>query len=104
MHASDWRTNSAQRAEILAQWQVKATVNPADVASGALVSGTVAMPHALAGCDIRAIPGVVLAAGMFVTASVSAAGTITWSIFNISGGNIDVASSTWTFIITRYAK
>lgn len=79
-----------------------ATVDPASVATGAAGQGstTVTVTGAALGDAVIPFPGVDLTS-VQVTASVTAADTVKIMIQNLSGGAVDLASSTWRFLILR---
>jgi predicted membrane-bound dolichyl-phosphate-mannose-protein mannosyltransferase len=77
---------------------VKATVNPGTVASGAEVAGTVTATGAALGDFVRVAPGVDVV-DVHVNAFVTAADTITWTVDNQTGDHVDLASSTWSFLV-----
>ena len=76
------------------------TVDPASTATGAQTSTTVTVPGASVGCLAFAALGV-SQAGLMVQAYVSAANTVTLTFFNLSGGAIDLASSTVTVVVMQ---
>jgi hypothetical protein len=80
-----------------------ATVDPASVATGAAGQGstTVSIPGVALGDAVLAVfPGVDLTS-VQVTASVTAADTVKIMIQNLSGGAVDLTTSTWRFLIVR---
>jgi hypothetical protein len=82
-----------------------ATVNPSSLidAAGETITPTAAT-GSIAGAALGDIvlvgPGVDLA-GLTVTAWVSAADTVKVRVQNESGGTVDLASSTWNFLVLR---
>ena len=79
-----------------------ATVNPASMADGADSTLSVAVTDVEIGDDVRAVPPYD-GQGMIIGCVVSAANTCDVSFHNASGGVVDLASGTWTFIVTRAA-
>lgn len=80
-----------------------AVVDPASVATGAAGQGstTVSVPGVALGDAVLAFfPGVDLTS-VQVTCSVTAADTVKIMIQNLSGGAIDLLTSTWRFVIAR---
>jgi len=78
-----------------------ATVDPATAAAGAEVVTTVTATGVALGDLVLAFPGVDLTSLGGYFASVSAADTIKVVISNETGDHIDIASSTWRFIVLR---
>ena len=78
------------------------TLDPANVSTGDLEESTVAVPGTKVGdfvmCQPRAVAGVDL---VIQQAYVSAAGTITFQLYNISGGDLNMASATWDYVVVR---
>jgi len=77
-----------------------ATVDPADMAAGAESTISVTVTGAALGDIVLAGPGVDLSTVNW-SAHVSAANTVTVVIDNASADHIDIASSTWTFVVLR---
>lgn len=80
---------------------VTATVDPASLADGAGATATVTCTGVALGDIIEFGPGVSLA-GITVTVYPTA-NTINIRIQNESGGGVNLASSTWNFIVKRPA-
>jgi hypothetical protein len=78
-----------------------ATVDPASVASGAAGQGTttVSVPGAKVGDFVMAFPGVDTSSIDF--SAVAVTDNIKITIQNLSGGAVDLASSTWRFMLFR---
>lgn len=84
-----------------------ATVDPASLADGVgatmnLTAASGSMTGAALGDLVLFGPGVDLQ-GITVTAYVSAANQVTIRVQNESGGTLDLASSTWSFVVLRRA-
>jgi hypothetical protein len=79
-----------------------AVVDPASVATGAAGQGstTVTVTGAVLGDFVIFHPGVDTTS-VQITCSVTAADTLKIMIQNLSGGAIDLASSTWRFTLLR---
>ena len=77
-----------------------ATVDPATVPANTLVATSVTVTGAALGDIVLAGPGVSLATVNW-SAHVSSANTVSVVIDNASADHIDIASSTWTFVILR---
>ena len=84
-------------------WDVTATVNPASTAAGAEDTGTLTVPGvALGDMVLGWAAGVDLTADAAVSVYVSAANTVTIRLSNLHASNaLDLASSTWKFLIGR---
>ncbi len=78
-----------------------ATVNPADMAAGAESSITVTITGVALGDIVLAGPGVAITDGVVWSASVSAANTVKIVFANPTGDHVDLASSTWNFLVLR---
>ena len=78
------------------------TLDPANVSTGNLEESTVAVPGTKLGdfvmCQPRAVAGVDL---VIQQAYVSADGTITFQLYNISGGDLNMAAATWDYVVIR---
>lgn len=75
-------------------------VDPASIAAGAELSGTVTITGAALGDFVRvAIP--VDVTDLIVDVRVTAADTVTWLLMNETASPIDLASSTWNFIVEQ---
>lgn len=68
------------------------SIDPASIATGASLTGTVTVPGALFGDAAEITFGVSLA-GLAASAYVSAADTVTWVLTNITGAAVDLAAS-----------
>ncbi len=81
--------------------QVAATVDPGSLidAAGSTI-GSITATGAALGDIVLCGPGVDLV-GITVTAYVSAANTISVRVQNESGSTVDLASSTWNFMVIR---
>lgn len=79
---------------------VKATLDPASLADGVGETDTVAVPGAKLGDFVLASLGVD-AAGITVTAYVSATDVVSYRIQNESGGVLDLASNTIKVLVLR---
>lgn len=77
---------------------VTATVNPGTVASGAEVAGNVTVAGVALGDFVLVGPGVDVV-DVEVQAHVTADDTVTWSVSNQTGDHVDLASSTWNFLV-----
>ena len=77
---------------------VTATVNPGTVASGAEVAGNVTVTGAALGDFVLVGPGVD-PVDVAIEAKVTAANTVTWVVNNQTGDHVDLASSTWNFLV-----
>lgn len=77
-----------------------ATVNPGDTAAAAEDTITVTVTGAALGDAVVVFPGVSLA-NVTITAQVTAANTITIFTGNLTGDHINLASSTWRFLLLR---
>lgn len=78
-----------------------AAVNPADMAAGAESSITVTISGVALGDIVLAGPGVAITDGVIWSASVSAADTVKIVFSNPTGDHVDLASSTWKFVVLR---
>lgn len=78
-----------------------ATVNPADLAQGADGQVNVTATGVAVGDAVLFFPGVAITSGVTVQATVSAANTITLTFDNESADHVDLASSTWRFVVLR---
>lgn len=77
------------------------TWNPANIADGAMTSTTVTLSGATLG-DIALVSfSVAVPAGAILAASVTAANTVTVTLFNKTGGALDLASGTVKVAILR---
>lgn len=77
---------------------VKSTIDPASVASGAKGTGTVTATNAVLG-DYVLVSAEEDLQGLTLTAYVSAADTVTWDLANNTGGAVDLASTTFHFLV-----
>ena len=75
-----------------------AAVNPASLIDAAGEDIDVTVTGAAVGDFVMFAPGVDMQ-GITMTAHVSAANTVTIRLQNESGGTLDIASSTWNFLI-----
>lgn len=78
-----------------------ATVNPADMAAAAESNILVTIPGVALGDLVIAGPGVAITDGVVWSASVSAANTVKIVFANVTADHVDIASSTWKFIVLR---
>lgn len=79
-----------------------ATVDPADMAAGAETVTSVTVAGAALGDAVIAFPGVdVATAGAVYSVSVTATNTVKIAWSNAGGDHINLASSTWRFLILR---
>lgn len=62
---------------------------------------TITVPGVAVGDVATVCPQAALTAGMVVSYVRCAANTITFSIFNATGGTVDLASGTWNFVVMR---
>ena len=81
----------------------KGTLNVANLADGAGSTETATVPGAALGDFAEASLGV-SAAGITVTAYVSAAGTVSVRVQNESGGAVDLASTTLRIVVYKPAS
>lgn len=81
---------------------LQVAVNPASLTTGTNTTGTVTVSCALGDFIIVAVP--LDLQGMQLTAYVSAANTVTWVLNNVTAGTIDLANSTWTFVVLPIAE
>jgi hypothetical protein len=75
-------------------------VNPASMTTGTDSSTTATVAGAAVGDAVIAIPGVDMGEVSF-NAYVSAANTVEIVFYNSAAGTVDLASSTWKFIVLR---
>lgn len=79
-----------------------ATVDPGDMAAGAETVTTVTVTGAALGDAVICFPGVdTLTAGAVYTAAVTAADTVKIAWTNATADHINLASSTWRFLLLR---
>lgn len=71
------------------------------VVDGAMTSTTIAVNGAAIGDSVQATLGVAVPAGAILAGNVTAAGTVTVTLFNKSGGSIDLASTTLTVVVRK---
>jgi hypothetical protein len=76
------------------------TVDPGDAAAGAEVSATVTITGAALGDFVLVAPGVDVV-DVTVQAYVTAADTVTWVVGNVTGDHVNLASSTWNFLVLK---
>lgn len=77
-----------------------ASVNPPSIATNAVGTATATITGLAVGDAVTAIPPVALELGLVcISAIVTAANTVTLFILNTTGGTIDGASRTWTFVV-----
>ena len=78
------------------------TLDPADLADGATASDTVAVPGVKVGDLVLVQPRADLAVDLTIqSAFVDAAGSLTVFLYNISGGSINLGSTTFDFAVFR---
>jgi hypothetical protein len=73
-------------------------VDPASIAGGAELSGTITVTGASVGDMVMVAPGVDLQT-LLLSASVISANTVEWVLLNETAGAIDLASSTWNVVV-----
>lgn len=78
-----------------------ATWNPTIINNGAQASTTVTVTGAAIGDPAIAGFSSVTAAGWIISASVTSANTVTVTLMNHTGGNVDLASGTVTVIVMK---
>lgn len=78
-----------------------ATVDPADMAAGAETTTSVTVTGVALGDAVIAFPGVAIADALVWNVSVTAANTVKIMFSNATGDHINLASSTWRFLILR---
>lgn len=79
-----------------------AAVDPGDMAAGAETVTSVTVTGAALGDAVICFPGVdVATAGAVYSASVTAANTVKIAWSNATGDHINLASSTWRFLLLR---
>lgn len=79
-----------------------ATVDPGDMAAGAEVTASVTITGVALGDIVLVGPGVdVHTAGAVFSAAVTAANTVKINFVNATGDHINLASSTWNFVVLR---
>ena len=78
-----------------------ATVDPGDTAAGADAQTNVTITGVAVGDAVIFFPGVAITSGVTVQATVSAANTVTLTFDNESGDHVNLASSTWRFLVLR---
>lgn len=87
--------HTAQLAGVTVRTVTQAWNPPATaLAVGSFVSTTVPVPNADIGDPVEAGIDVALAAGVFLTASVTSAGVVTVTLVNNTGAAVDVAAGT----------
>jgi hypothetical protein len=79
------------------------SVNPASMATNTGSTLNVTVPGVALGDIVNAAPGISLAGIVFST-YVSAANTVTVSFQNVTGGTLDIAAATWTFVVERISS
>lgn len=79
------------------------SINPASIGSAAVGETSVTISGAVVGDVVILVPPTAgLTAGLAATqAYVSAADTVKVRIANLSGGSVDEAAGTWTYILIR---
>lgn len=82
-------------------WAVKALMNVGDLADGAGETNTVAVPGVALGDIVLGASFGADAAGMTVTAYVSAANVVSVRVQNESGGAVDLAETTIKMVVAR---
>jgi hypothetical protein len=78
-----------------------ATVDPADMAAGAESNISVTITGVALGDIVLAAPGVLITDGVVWSASVVSANTVKIVFGNLTGDHINMASSTWNFLVLR---
>lgn len=78
-----------------------ATVDPGDMAAGAEADVSVTIPGAAVGDIVRCGPGIAITAAIVYSASVISANTVRLSFINATGDHVNMASSSWKFIVER---
>lgn len=77
-------------------------VDSANIAAGATVETAISMPGVEVGDVVEGNPRTALAAGIVKnTIRVTAAGSISLALTNITAGAIDPASAVWDFVANR---
>lgn len=75
------------------------TVNPASIAAGAVGETTVTITGVQVGDLVQLIPPTTLEAGLVIGQPfVSAADTVKFRMINGTGGAVDAASGSWTYV------
>jgi len=82
-------------------WAVKATMDIGNLADGAGETNTVAVPSVSLGDIVMGASLGVDAAGMSVTAYVSAANVVSVRVQNESGGTLNLADTTIKLVVAR---
>lgn len=77
---------------------VQTTIDPASVATGAGLTGTVAAVNAVVG-DYVLVSAEESLQALDISAYVSAADVVTWLLQNVTGGAVDLASNTFHFLV-----
>jgi hypothetical protein len=80
-----------------------ATVDPGSILDGDETAGDVTVTGAAIGDFVLVAPGVD-PTDLTITATVTAADTVTWVVANNTGGTLDLASSTWNFTVLQPAR
>jgi acetyltransferase-like isoleucine patch superfamily enzyme len=73
-------------------------VDPASIAAGAELSGTITVTGAALGDFVMIAPGVDLQT-LILSATVISANTVEWVLMNETAGAIDLTSSTWNVVV-----
>ncbi len=78
------------------------TLDPGSISTGNLEEETVAVPGVKVGDWVMVQPRVIMGVDILIQqAYVTADGTIVFQLYNISGGNLDVASLVWDYLVIR---
>jgi hypothetical protein len=78
-----------------------ATVDPGDMAAGAEADVSVTVPGAAVGDAVIMFPGIAITAAIPFSASVISANTVRITFVNATGDHVNMASSTWRFLVLR---
>ena len=84
-------------------WKVTCTLDPASLTTGSGESDTITVPGVALGDMVITQSFGIDAAGVLLTAYVSAANTVTIRVQNQTGGTVDLASNTVRVVVGRLA-
>lgn len=99
----NWASDNPGQGEIMSsQVSGTATWDPPSIGDGAMTSTTVTVTGALLGDTAFAAFSLVVPAGALLTAQVTASNTVTVTLYNKSGGSLDLSSGTLRATVLGY--
>jgi hypothetical protein len=99
---TSFRVGGVSNAQMTKMFKGSKTHDFASVADGAVVNTTVTVTGAVLGDTVEVSLGVAVPANAILSGQVTAADTVTVTLFNKTGGALDLASATLTAITRRY--